>query len=147
MKAFRFRLQTLLELRQAKEDRLMGDLAELRREEARELSRLHRLESRHASACEKVREGLVDGASIEEIERRDEYAKALRDDIRVQELTLEAVRKGVEAKREELVEAMKERQLIESLRDKRERAYLVTQAAIEQKQLDETTSVRYARGT
>ena len=145
MKAFRFRLQTLLELRQAEEDQLAGELAELRREEALDLSRLHRLIDRHASACERVREALVESAAVEEIERRDEYAKTLRDDIRVQELTIEAVRKRIEAKREELVEAMKQRQVIESLRGKQESAYLAAQAAIEQKQLDETASVRYAR--
>lgn len=146
MKAFRFRLQTLLEMRQAKEDKLMLELGELRREEASELSRLHRLVDGHARACEKVREALMDGASVDEIERRDEYAKALRDDIRVQELTIEAVRDRIESKREELVEAMKQRQVIESLRDKQQRAYFVAQVAAEQKQLDEMASVRFARG-
>ncbi len=76
----------------------------------------------------------------------DEYAQALRDDIKVQCLTIEAVRERLEAKRVEVTDAMKARQVIEALRDKQERDYLTAIARAEQGALDEMASVRFARG-
>lgn len=147
MKKFRFRLQTLLEQRQATEDRLLAELGEVRREEAAEQQRLGELVARLQQARQDVADALQGKADPRRVEVADEYAKALRDDVRLQELTLEAVRERVEAKRLEVVEAMKERQVLEALRDKQERGYLLAQARAEQNQLDEIASVRYARGT
>lgn len=146
MKRFKFRLQALLDRRKAREEELLWELGEIRREEARETERLRRLEERLAGAQAAIEEGLRANAPIEEIARRDEFAKATRDDIRVQHLTIEAVQKRVEAKRREAVRAMQDRQVLEALRDKQEREYTLTAAREEQNQLDEMASVRYARG-
>ena len=145
MRKFRFKLQTVLDQRQAKEDRLQTELGNLKREEAEEVSRLRRLRTQFQEACDAVEESLDTKAPPYEIARRDEYARAKSDDIKVQELTLEAMRARVEAKRAEVVEAMKDRQVLESLRDRQEREYVLVQASAEQKLLDEMASVTYAR--
>ena len=146
MKRYRFKLQTVLEQRKSKEDHLLAELGEIRREEAREAARLVALRDELASARAAIVDGITSNVGAEELERRDEYAKAKRDDVRVQELTLEAIRQRVEAKRAEVVEAMKERKVLEALRDKQERAYLAECARVEQNELDAMASLRYARG-
>lgn len=146
MKKFRFRLQVLLDQRKAKEDQLLGELGEVRREEALEIERLDELNHTLHQAWKAAEEALCAAIIPEEITRRDEYVKAVRDDIKVQELTLEAVQKRVEKKRIEVVEAVKERKVLESLRDKQEREYLLAYAHAEQNSLDEMASLRYARG-
>jgi len=146
MKRFRFKLQTLLDQRQAREDRLLVELGELRNEEAAEVTRLNNLHLELERAWASTATALRCNASAVEISRFDEYAKTMRDDIRVQELTLQAVRERVEAKRVELVEAMKERKVLEALRDKQEQAYILVQQRTEQNALDEMSSLRYARG-
>ena len=146
MKRFRFRLQTLLDQRKAREEKLLWELSDLQREEMREIERLHALERILREACESIEEALCNGSWASELVRRDEFAKATRDDIRVQELTIEAVGRRVEAKRLEVVKAMQDRKVLEALKDKQEREYILSMARQEQNQLDEMASVRYARG-
>lgn len=145
MKKFQFKLQTLLEQRKAKEDRLLGELAELRREEAGELVRLVRLKDELDAARQGMASAHARSAPVEELAQRDEHMKAKRDDVRLQELTLKAVQDRVEAKRRELVTAMKDRKVLEALRDRQEQEYLRECARAEQNTLDEIASVRYAR--
>lgn len=146
MKRFKFRLQTLLDQRKAREDQLLQELGELRREEAREVERLHTLESRLMRTMDEIEQAIRRNAKADELFRLDEFVKATRDDIRFQELTIEAVRDRVEKKRQQLVNAMQDRQVLEALRDKQEREYNLAAAREELKQLDEMASVRYARG-
>lgn len=143
MKKFKFRLQTLLDQRQATEDRLLAELGEIRREEAAELAFLEELHARLRDAWEAL--ATMQRSDAEALGRSDEYAKTLRDDIKVQELTIQAVRTRVEAKRVEVVEAMKQRKVIEALRDKQEQAYIAAHMRAEQSALDEMASLRYAR--
>ena len=145
MRRFRFKLQTVLDQRKAREDRLQAELGELRRLEAEERNRLVLLRSRLRASIVAMEEMLRDSAPAEDLRRFDEYAKALRDDVKVQELTIEAVRTRVEAKRVEVVKAMQDRKVLETLRDKQERACLAEQARAEQIELDDMSSLRYAR--
>jgi flagellar protein FliJ len=146
MKKFQFKLQTVLDQRKSREDHLLEQLGEVRREEALEVARLDALRNELRQAGVLIVEGLTHGAPPMEMARRDEYAKAKRDDVRVQELTLEAVRQRVEIKRLEVVEAMKQRKVMEALRDRQESAYILACARAEQNELDAMASLRYARG-
>ena len=145
MKRFRFKLQAVLEQRKSKEDHLLAELGEIRREEAREAARLIALRQELESARRAIVDGLAGNAPADELERRDDYAKAKRDDVCVQELTLEAIGERVEAKRAEVVEAMKERKVLEALRDRQEGAYLAECARAEQNEMDAMASLQYAR--
>jgi flagellar protein FliJ len=146
MKRFRFRLQTALDQRKAKEERLQIELGEILREEAQEAARLADLLERLDEAVASVGAALDSNLPANEIAAADEYAKCLRDDVKVQQLTIRAVRSRVEAKRAEVVEAMKERKVLEALRDKQEREHVAAQMRVEQNELDDVASVRYARG-
>lgn len=146
MKKFRFKLQTLLDQRKSKEDALLAELGDLRREEAEEMMRLAHLQAQLDNAISEIAKALGRNAHPGEITRWDTYAKATRDDIKVQELTIDVIRARVEEKRTEVVDAMKDRQVLEALRDKQEHAYIMEQERKEQNSLDEIASVRYARG-
>lgn len=145
MKRFRFKLQTLLDQRRRREDVLQVELGEIIREEAKELERLAEIESRMAELQSRRARLERRNAAVELL--MDEYAQALRDDIKVQHLTIEAVRRRLEAKRAEVVEAMKARKLIEALRDKQERDYMLAIARAEQSALDEVAALKHARAT
>lgn len=146
MKKFLFKLQTLLDQRKSRVDMLQAELGEIRREEAAELAHLGELCTRLERAWAMVEAALGGGsASPVEMSQLDDYAKALRDDINVQRLTLEAVRTRVEAKRVEVAEAMKQREVIETLRDRQERDYIAAQMRAEQNALDDMAALAYAR--
>jgi len=143
VRKFRFKLQTLLDHRRAKEELLQAQLGAIIREESAELARLDRLRQRLTRAWTALETALNVDTSPAEVLRLDEYAKTLRDDIKVQHLTIEAVRERLEAKRVEVTEAMKERKVIEALRDKQEREYLSAHMRADQAVLDEMASLRY----
>lgn len=146
MKKFRFKLQTVLDQRQAKEDQRLAELGELRQEEAREMERLVELHQRLQDAFASIELALQQNASPEDIARRQDYAEVTVEDIKLQELIIEGVRNRVEVKRVELVDAMKDRKVLETLRDKQEHEYIAAFEKAEQDMLDEMASVRYARG-
>lgn len=146
MKRFRFKLQTVLDQRQAKEDHILAELGELRQEEAREVERLLSLRQRLEDTCVSIELALRRNASSDDVARRQDYAEVTVEDIKLQELTIEGVRNRVEAKRIELIEAMKDRKVLETLRDKQEREYIAAHEREEQNMLDEMASVRFARG-
>ncbi len=145
MKKFRFRLQTLLDQRLAHEEQLLAELGELQREEAREVEKLRVMQFRLADVCQQIQKEIAD-SNLGEVSRLDDFANALRDDITIQELTIQAIHERVEAKRLELIEAMKERKVLEALRDKQQEEYIKAQMKAEQNEMDEMASVRYARG-
>jgi flagellar protein FliJ len=144
MRKFRFKLQAVLDQRSRREDVLQVELGEVRREEATELARLADLHTKLSATCSELERLKV--GKLEDYRQLDEYAQVLRDDIKVQDLTIEAVRERLEAKRVEVVEAMKARKVIEALRDKQERDHISATARAEQGALDEMASLRYARG-
>ncbi|MCX6345525.1 MAG: flagellar export protein FliJ [Armatimonadetes bacterium] len=146
MKRFKFRLQTLLDRRKAKEEQLLWELGEIRRTEVQEIENLHSLEKRLDESCRSMEQALRENAPVSRVVLHDDYAKATRDDIRVQEMTIEAISQKVEEKRVEVVKAMQEKQVLEALKDKQEREYMLAVAREEQNQLDEMASMRYARG-
>ena len=145
MKRFKFRLQTVLDQRRTREERLQIELGALQREGSLEASKLAALVQSLGDAVQAVESALRESAAPDEIARSDDYAKCLRDDVKLQQLTLRAVRSRVEAKRGEVVEAMKERKVLEALRDKQKRDYIAAQTRAEQNQLDDVATVRYAR--
>ncbi len=145
MKRFKFRLQTLLDQRKAKEEQLLWELADIRRREAQEIENLHGLEKRLDESCRLIEQALRENEAMSRVALIDSYTKATRDDIRVQEMTIEAISQRVDEKCIEVVKAMQEKQVLEALRDKQELEHMFAAAREEQNQLDEMASVRYAR--
>jgi flagellar export protein FliJ len=145
MKRFRFKLQTLLDHRKSREEELLGELAVLRREEHEELVKLDKLSARFDDARARYDEALRHNEQPDHLSRHETYSLALRDDIGVQHLTINAVRERINAKLDQVVEAMMNRQVLEKLRGNQEAAHIVSEQRIEQNSLDEMANVRYAR--
>lgn len=145
MRKFRFKLQAVLDHRKFEEDRLKVELANLMGEEARERSKLAQLIQELELSQQILIDKLQSAAEASELKLIDEYAKAKLDDIRVQQLTIDAIVQRVEAKRLEVLQAMKRRKLLEALRDKQKSLHLYEAARLEQGQLDDDASVKFAR--
>ena len=147
MKRFKFRLQTLLEQRLAREEELLRELSILRNEELNELSKLNRLEERSARAFDNLAEKL-NATSIDprEISGLDDFAHGTLDDIEEQNAVIDGLRQRIIDKRDEVVEAMNDRKVLDALKEKQETAYKLAGMRAEQNELDEMSSLRYARG-
>lgn len=143
MQKFKFRLQTVLDQRKAIEDKLLGELGELRYREQEEFAKLESLHRELKGLWQRVTS--KPSCTLAELRDADAYAQALADDIKVQELTIENLRRQIDEKLAEVVEASKDRKLIEKLKEKHYKEYQREVAAVEQKFLDELASVRFAR--
>jgi flagellar FliJ protein len=146
VKRFSFRLQSLLDYRRTVEEARLGEFARLQHEEQSELARLVGIRTAQRDAWETLAGLRATGTDSWELARADEHCKTLGDDLGLQELNLAAARRKVEAKLVEVVEAARERKVLEQLRDKQKSEYELSAAMIEQKELDDMASVRFARG-
>lgn len=146
MKKFVFRLQVLLNHRKDIEQMLLGELAVLQREKQVELRRLDDLRHAREASWEALVHLASHGASPWDLANGDEHCKALGDDIGLQELNVAAAQRRVDEKLVEVIEASKERKVLEQLCDKQRREYELAAAKQEQNELDEMASVRFARG-
>ncbi len=145
MKAFVFNLQTLLDHRKTVEEMRLMELARLRMEEQALQVRLAALRASRQEAWESLVELAATGADSVRLARASEHCEAVGDDVRLGEMSVEAARKNVDHKLAEVVEASRERKLMEQLRDKRRREYELEVSRLEQKELDDITGVRYGR--
>ncbi len=125
---------------------LLGELARLRRDEQRELARLEQIEDGYEKSCAEMSEIRVSGADPWELKNADDHCRALADDVKVQQLSLDAARRAAEAKLAQLIEASRNRKILEQLRDKQRREYEIAAAKLEQKEIEDVSSARYPRG-
>jgi len=146
VKKFVFRLQVLLNHRRDIEQMLLGELAMLQREKQLEMQRLEDLRLAREASWDALVHLAAHGASPWDLANGDEHCKALGDDIGLQELNVAAAEKRVQEKLVEVIEAAKERKVLEQLCDKQRREYELAAARQEQNELDEMASVRFARG-
>lgn len=145
MKRFAFKLQTLLDHRKTIEDIRLMELARLRMGEQELAARLEVLRAERDRAWQTLFDLVVRGSDVWKLERADEHCRAVGDEVRLQEITLIAARKRVRGKLQEVIEASRDRKLMEQLRDQRRREYEVEAARVEQRELDDMASIRYAR--
>ena len=137
MKRFVFRLQTVLEHRESIEQRLLGELAALRRAEHLEKVKLEELKAAHENACNELSELACSGANPWELSNADDHCQALSDDIKVQQLSVEAAHRANEAKLVEVVDAARNRKILEQLRDKQKLEYETAAAKLDQSEIEE----------
>lgn len=145
MKKFVFRLQVLLNHRRDVEQMLLGELAVLQREKQLELQKLSDLKVAQEKSWEALVHLAAHGASPWDLANGDEHCRALGDDIGLQELNVAAAQRKVDEKLIEVIEAAKERKVLEQLCDKQRREFELAAARAEMNELDEMASVRFAR--
>lgn len=143
---FRFRLQTVLELKQKIEDEEKKKLAELLKvqaEEERKLKYLQDLEvQKRYELKEKQKEGGID---VEELKLYSYLLKKMANDIVNQKLRLQEIYIRVEEQREILLEATKEKKTYEKLKERHHERFVQEEEEEERKLIDELSTIRYAR--
>ncbi|HUT03949.1 MAG TPA: flagellar export protein FliJ [bacterium] len=141
MKAFRFRLERVLQLRLQIEEEKRRELSimlfDLRQLEAK----LHSLQN-DLDSCKKEmsRDLEQEDLSIARIEVFASYIKRMMSAIDAQRELISELCRKIEAKKNELLEAIKERKAMESVKSKRLAEYHKEYARAEMKFLDEVAS-------
>jgi flagellar export protein FliJ len=141
MKRFNFRLQRVLEIRDRFRDERRQELGQRNFELDRERRILGDLDQEFLRS--KVEEGGTYSAS--ELLLVGEYSVRLKEDIEQQQLRVAAAEQAAEEARERYIEASKETQALEKLKERRREEYVEQALKEEGSQLDEFAVQRSGR--
>ena len=97
------------------------------------------------NTIESFRESVSAGITPHELQNHNNYLGVLKDRIIRQTAVIKKAEEYVEEKRLELVEAMKERKIMEKLKEKDRELFIKEEQLKEQKIQDEIVSYRYSR--
>lgn len=140
MKRFAFRLQTVLDVRRIREDRLRTELAHLCVQEQQQEQRLHELRGQCLQTCEGI---TADGALLSgtQVLAAWEKEENLRRSIQHTENDRQVLAGQRQAKQQETLDAASQRKMLDHLHDKARMHYLAEAAAATERQLDDLCAV------
>lgn len=144
MAGFKFRLQTLLKLKEQFEKNAKNELGVAIMKLEEEKSKLRVIEDNIDITTNDFREacsGVIRPEKIKDLKAYLEHLQLARDK---QKENVKRQQKNVDIIRERLVEIMKERKVLENLKEKDFQEYLKEEAKKEQQQVDELVSYKRA---
>ena len=134
---FHFNLQQVLNLREQKEESRELEFAQAKRRLEQEEERLTFFKNRRDRCQRELLEHERQGVSQEEIALYGPYMEFLKSKIQLQIELVASARNQMEKKKAELLDARKDRKILERLRSKRYQIFMTESGRREMKQLDE----------
>lgn len=142
---FKFKLQSVLEYRINVEEKIQGEFSDANRrlEEQKEVLKAF-IEEREnlMNDLRNMQKGVL---KADDISTAIAYVENIREKEKNQKEVIDQAAQQVEAKRLELVEAVKNRKVMENLRDKHAAEYLKNVSEMEQKSSDEMAVLKFGR--
>lgn len=142
MAKFIFKFQSVLNLRKQKEDSIKNELANATRKLEAEKRKLSELETMLEDTVREFNEK-TKKTTVHELIEFNEYLSLLNSRIKTQKENVNNAAQYVDKVREELVKAVKERKILEKLRERQFEEFLLEQKKLEQKTNDEIVSYNY----
>jgi len=146
MKKFKFRLEKVMDMRAEAERQRQMALAEARMKveaEEQRLQSLHETVTSEKNAIELLRTG---GAiKPREINAHYQYIRRLKLDIDHQRQNIFKAKQEQELRRQELLEAAKERKMLENLKDRQREAYMAEVNRKDQALIDDVAVTRFGK--
>lgn len=145
MRKFVFNLEPLYGHRQRTEELRQKEFAEAAQSLQAEEQKLAELIGLYKSSAAELDELKEQGAGIHDLGTHQSYLEGLKRRIKAQEANTARKRVELEKKRAELVEAARERKVLEIMREKSLSAHQSRAEALELKEADDLTSARLRR--
>lgn len=145
MSRFEFRYQSILNHREKIEQQRKRALARHLHRRNELVGRLRRMQETISRAKREAGDALVGAVDLSAIAGIARYSARCTAEGHGLVREVAALETTVEQARKELLEASRERQALELLRDRQQQAYELEQRRMEAKRLDELTSQAYAR--
>ena len=148
MAIFRFRLQAVLDHKQRQEELKQLAYAQALAAQQREEQALAQLTATEMAARDQMRrQYLLGRLDVWNIQVALRHLDVLASQIVVQREAVQRAQEEAEAQRQELVAAMKERQVLETLKERLRARWRLEQDRIEARLVDELATMRHARKT
>lgn len=145
MPKFRFKLEVLLSVRKQAERRHQLVVAAIERERLQIEDKLRAQQQRLTEGKSELREDLVGAVNVDALRHQASSALQVVRDAQRMVLELAGVHKRLEAARELLIEAAKQRRVLERLRERRWQEFNEMMEKRETADLDELAVMRAAR--
>lgn len=145
MSRFKFNLEPLYEHRQRAEEASQRAFAEANLKLKAEERRLEEMKGRYSSAGAQLDSLKEKGAPGHEMQMHHSYLEGLKRQIAAQAATVLQHAKVAEKKRLELIEAARDKKVIEIMKERSLSAHMVKENRREQKEADDLTSARMRR--
>lgn len=145
MARFRYRMQSILDIKLKMETQAKQEFAEARMNLDREEERLAALRERRENYERRAREQLMGALNCREMAENKEALLRMDEYIALQLLQVREAEKKLEQAREKLAEVMKERKSHETLKEKAFEQFLLDEKKQEGKEVDELTSYTYGQ--
>ncbi len=142
---YRFRLQSVLKFRRNMERHHVQEISKLRMGLAEEERRLSRFMEEVKTAADHLVEEAGKGIDPREAALYRSYIISARTRIREQEGRILSLERNIEKKRSELISASREKKVMEKLKEKDHKRYLINQRRADQKEMDDYAVKGYVR--
>lgn len=145
MSAFKFNLEPLYEHRQREEEESQRAFAEANLKLQAQEGRLEELKGLFSTAGMELDSLKEKGAPGHELQMHQTYLEGVKRQIAAQEATVLQHAKAAEKKRLELIEAARNKKVMEIMKERSLSAHMVKEGRREQKEADDLTSARMRR--
>jgi len=145
MSAFRFGLQKILDLREQKEREEARMLADAERRATAAQARLEELRQIRDAEASKLVRAHGESRAVGHLRNLNRAIEQLSAGVNRAEAACRAATDEVDASRVRLVDAMTQRQVMDTLRDKKESAWRHEMKTDEQRRMDELALTRFQR--
>ncbi len=142
---FKFKLQSVLEYRLNVEEKILNEFSDTKRHLEEQKAVLKALINERENLMDDLRSMQRAPMKADDIAAILGYVDNLREREKVQKNIIHQAKEVVEQKRKELVEAVKNRKVMENLRDKHAEEYLKNLNETEQKNSDEMSVLKFGR--
>ncbi len=147
MKNYLFRLQKVLKAREIKQDIEQRKLSEEKRHLDRQEEELQELKSQEHRFLEKVKEQRMQSSRGHEIRNYSSYQRQVQQYVDQQQQEVHEAEQRVKRQRQDLLEAAKETQMLDRLKEIDYEKHLRSVNQREQKRLDELSQLKPYRNT
>ena len=142
---FKYSLQSVLTLKEKIEDAKKKELGEANKQYEYEVVKKNQLVQIEKDVCGDIRNEKLTKKEVDiiYIKQANTYMNIIKTRIKDQEEAVCSAKIEVENKREELVDCVKERKILENLKEIHFEEYLVEESRIEQRAVDEVVTYRH----
>lgn len=147
MKKFQFRLQVVLDIKEKLLEQKLLELSKVQRGLQEAVQKQRTLEGYQQEINEALMNVFQSGNDLDlvEVQRYKDFINKLIVDISNQKVVIQNISKVLELKRKEVNEIIKEKKVLEKLKENQKKKYYQSYEHYQNRELDDISSARYAR--
>lgn len=147
LKKFQFRLQVVLDIKEKLLEEKLLELSKVQRGLQEAVEKQKTLESYQLEINEALMRVFQSGNDLDlvEVQRYKDFINKLIVDISNQKVVIQNITRVLEIKRKEVNEILKEKKVLEKLKENQQKKYYMEFEQYERRELDDMSSSRYAR--